>query len=98
MPGAKPSRGLQIALVACLVQVITSLTLKAGWAATFFSDALPLIITAVLIVTCSRNARLTAGSTRMFWYLNTAAFVTLLLSHVFWLYWEVLREIGRAHV
>jgi hypothetical protein len=88
--GAKQSVGFKLCLVAFAVQVIAALALKDGLAATFVSDAVPLVPTGVLIILCVVTSRASAGSTRMFWHLNTAAFVCLLFSQLFWLYWEVL--------
>jgi len=89
--GTRRSIGFKVALVAGLVQVVATLTLNQGWAATFLSNALPLIFAAVLIVLCQAQARDSTGPTRTFWLLNSAAFVALLFSQAFWFYWEGIR-------
>ena len=79
---------------AVVLQALCSLAFKAGYAATAVSDTVPLVFSCVLILLCLQNSRSSAGSARMFWYLNAAAFVFLLSSHSCWFYYEVVRKIS----
>jgi hypothetical protein len=78
---------------AAIAQAIGSLALKDGYAATILSDTVPLVFTCVLIFLCRVNSRSSAGSVRMFWYLNTVAFVFLLFSHAYWFLYEVVLRV-----
>jgi signal transduction histidine kinase len=89
----KQSFWLVVAIAVVVLQAIGSLLFKEGYAATIVSDTVPLVFACVLIALCQQNSRLSAGSTRMFWVLNTAAFVFLLLSHSYWFFYEVVRRV-----
>ncbi|HKV62404.1 MAG TPA: histidine kinase dimerization/phospho-acceptor domain-containing protein [Candidatus Acidoferrum sp.] len=89
----KQSVCLLIAVASAALQAIGSLALKEGYAATIVSDTVPLVFSFVLIFLCLRNSRSTSSHGRMFWYLNAAAFVFLLLSNLYWLYYEVIRRV-----
>jgi hypothetical protein len=89
----KQSFCLLIAAAGVVVQAIGSLALKEGYAATTVSDAVPLVFSFVLIFLCLQNSRSSSGPVRMFWYLNAAAFVFLLLSDLYWLYYEVILRV-----
>jgi hypothetical protein len=84
---------LTIAVTVVVLQAIGSFAFKEGYAATIVSDTVPLVFSFVLIFLCVQNARSSAGPVRMFWHLNTAAFVFLLLSHSYWFYYEVVRRV-----
>jgi hypothetical protein len=89
----KQSLCLVVAVAVVVLQAIGSLAFKEGYAATIVSDTVPLVFALVLIFLCRLNSRSSAGSVRMFWYLNTAAFVFLLLSHSYWFFYEVVRRV-----
>jgi hypothetical protein len=82
-----------VALVAAVTQAVSSFAFKEGYAATVVSDVVPLVFTGVLILLCWENFRASAGSVRMFWYLNAAAFVFLMFSHAYWFFYEVIRKV-----
>ncbi len=82
-----------VAIAVVVLQAIGSLAFKEGYAATIVSDTVPLVFSFVLIFLCRQNSRSSSGSVRMFWYLNTAAFVFLLLSHSYWFFYEVVRRV-----
>jgi len=91
--GRKQSISLAIAAGAVVLQVIGSFSFKEGYAATVVSDTVPLIFCFVLIFLCRQNSRLSSASVRMFWNLNAAAYVFLLLSHSYWFLYEVVRRV-----
>jgi hypothetical protein len=77
---------------AVALQMFCSFALKEGYAATAVDDTVPLIFSCALILFCMQNSRSSVTSVRMFWYLNEAAFVFLLLSHSTWFFYEVIRK------
>jgi signal transduction histidine kinase len=85
---------VRIAAGACAVQILAALVLTDGFVATLIGDAVPLVFSCVLIILCRHNARTAAGSARVFWHLNAAAFVFLLFSHAYWFYQEVVRGLS----
>ena len=84
---------LAIAVAVVVLQAIGSLAFKEGYAATIVSDTVPLVFSFVLIFLCLQNARSSAGPLRMFWSLNAASFVFLLMSHSYWFFYEVVRRV-----
>lgn len=91
MFAARQSVWFKAALAAGVVQAIAALALKEGNATAVVGDAVPLVFSFVPIVLCNKNSRASTGSARTFWYLNSAAFAFLLLSHLYWFYCEVVR-------
>ena len=84
---------LSIAVAVVVLQAIGSLAFKEGYAATIVSDTVPLVFSFVLIFLCLHNSRSSAGPVRMFWSLNAAAFLFLLMSHAYWFFYEVVRRV-----
>lgn len=89
----KQSLSLLIAVAGVALQAIGSLAFKEGYPATIVSDVVPLVFCFLLIYLCQQNSRSSTGPGRMFWYLNAAAFVFLLLSNLYWLFYEVIRRV-----
>ena len=86
----KQSVWFKAALASGVIQAIAALSLKEGYAATAVGDAVPLVLSFLLVVLCTQNSRASIGSARTFWHLNSVAFIFLLLSHAYWFYCEVL--------
>jgi hypothetical protein len=89
----KKSLCLLIAVAGVVLQAISSLAFKEGYAATVVSDIVPLVFSFLLIYLCRQNSRSYTGPSRMFWHLNIAAFVFYLLSNFYWFYYEVVRRV-----
>jgi hypothetical protein len=81
---------LRVAIVTAVGQALAAFALKESYAATVVGDIASLILTCVLIVLCGLNSRSSTGPARMFWLLNTAAFIFLLSSYSYWSFFEVL--------
>jgi hypothetical protein len=92
----KRSLYLLIAAAGVAVQAIGSLALKEGYAATIVSDTVPLAFSFLLIFLCLQNSRCSTGPGRVFWHLNTAAFVFYLVSNFYWFFFEVVRRVPPA--
>ncbi len=82
----------KVTLVTAVAQALAAFALKESYAATVIGNSVPLIFSCVLILLCRQNSRASAGPARMFWNLNTAAFVFLSLSYAYWFYYEVVRS------
>jgi hypothetical protein len=89
--GIRQSIWFKVALAAGVFQAIAALALKEGYVLAVIGDTVPLVFSCLVIVLCYQNSRAAAGSPRMFWHLNVAAFTLLLLSHAYWFYSEVVR-------
>jgi hypothetical protein len=89
----KQSLCLLMGIAGVVLQAISSLAFKEGYAATIVSDIVPLAFSFLLIFLCQQNSRSSTGPGRMFWYLNAAAFVFYLLSNFYWFYYEVVRRV-----
>ncbi|OLB82285.1 MAG: hypothetical protein AUI12_19450 [Acidobacteria bacterium 13_2_20CM_2_57_6] len=88
---------LKVALVTTVGQTLAAFALKESYAAAVVGDIASLILTCVAIVLCALNSRSSAGPARMFWLLNTAAFIFLLSAYSYWAFSEVLLKKPAPH-
>jgi len=81
---------IKVAVVTAVAQALAAFALKESYGTTFIGDIASLIFTFVLVILCGLNSSSSTGPARMFWLLNSAAFVFLFSSYSYWSYSEIL--------
>ena len=80
---------IKVAVVTAVAQALAAFALKESYGTTFIGDIASLIFTFVLVILCGLNSSSSTGPARMFWLLNSAAFVFLFSSYSYWSYSEI---------
>jgi len=80
----------RIALGLVLAQIASALLLQPSRLLTALGDLFPCLLAAVVALSFRGNGRRSTGTVRLFWRLNEIGFAILLVSQLFWFYYDVV--------
>lgn len=85
---------LFLAAAIFLLHIVVAVFAKPSFALTIFGDVIPCALLVVAIFSCIENFGIARGVLPLFWRLSTAGLFTMMLSQVYWIYYDSLRRFG----
>src|SRR5664279_4609422 len=85
---------LVLAFLVLLTHLVVAAWVKPSFALTIFGDAIPCALLILAILSFAENIRFGRGALPLFWKLTAAGLFTMLMSQVYWFYYDSLRRFG----
>ncbi len=85
---------LVLAFLVLLTHLAVAAWVKPSFALTIFGDAIPCALLILAILSFAENIRFGRGVLPLFWKLTAAGLFTMLMSQVYWFYYDSLRRFG----
>jgi signal transduction histidine kinase len=85
---------LSLSLAILGLHLLIAAFAKSSFALTIFGDAVPCFLLVVAILAFTDNIRTNEGTLSLFWKLSAAGLFTMLISEIYWFYYDSLRRYG----
>jgi signal transduction histidine kinase len=83
---------LAIAIGIFALHIVVAIVARPSFALTMFGDAVPCGLLVVAILSLLHNFKISRGMLPLFWKLSAAGLLTMLLSQIYWFYFDSLRR------